>query len=791
MRPPDATVDGGPSPATTRSPGRRCRPIAPSVWHLDRLASTVTVEILNASATDVASARRAVEAAGGTIVDTAPSGVMLARVPAVTVGEARRRSRRTGSAGPSISTCARNRSSPDGLRTHVGFGGRHHERRRLARRRDSPAPASRSASSTSSTSTPTGTSARWARHRSPTSRRAASRRVSDCSGEFFDGIDGGGDDHGPAVVEIVKDMAPGAQIYIGRASTESDYYALVDWFADQGVRVISRSLGSRYDGPGDGRGALDGVADHAVDRGITWINSGGNNAINRYYRAPVRLIGTSVAFGAAGSDTWLRFNGCIAPGGVRWANDWDVPPAQRTDYDVFLYHSPIGSPSTNDLVDSATADQTSGAPPLEIIQGSACPAPGNAFYMRIEHVTGDPIRRRDRDPRLRRRDGSSTSRPRSRPPRRSSTPRNAGVIAVGAVDPPAVRIARHLQLAGADQRRAHQARSVGRVGVRQHDVRQPSSPAPARRRRSSPAVPRCCSAPTWPPAHASSATCCATRSSTAGRAAPTTSTAPASSASRRRRRRPSRTNRRGTCRSRSPTRILDTRPSGPIGPSNLVGTLWPGEILDVPIAGVAGIPASGVTAVAINLTLVGAARTGYGQALPTLAAPVGAFSSFNLDAAPQTRPNFAIVPIGQGGSISVYSNTGGNAIIDVLGYFTAAGGAVDRRPVRRSRHVAARARHAPRRQPPAAGDRWHDQLRAADRRAGEPDRGARRQHHRHGDDRRGIRAGLPRRQQRRHLQDVDAQPHRRGARRPTRSSCRSPRPASACSPISAPAAART
>ena len=37
------------------------------------------------------------------------------------------------------------------------------------------------------------------------------------------------------MVEIIKDMAPGAQIYIGRASTEGDYYALVDWFAAQGV----------------------------------------------------------------------------------------------------------------------------------------------------------------------------------------------------------------------------------------------------------------------------------------------------------------------------------------------------------------------------------------------------------------------------------------------------------------------------------------------------------------------------------------------------------------------------
>ena len=260
-----------------------------------------------------------------------------------------------------------------------------------------------------------------------------------CVHEFFDGIDGGGDNHGPAVVEIIKDMAPGAQIYIGRASTEGDYYALVDWFAAQGVSVISRSLGSRYDGPGDGRGALDGVADRAVDLGITWVNSGGNNAFDRYYRAPVRLIGTSVAFGAAGTDTWLRFKGCIAPGGVRWANDWDTPPAQRTNYDVFLYHSPNGSPSTNDLVDSGTADQTSGAPPLDLIQGAACPrlAPGNTFlYMRIEHIAGDPCSGRcDRDPRLRRGDGPTRAGPVPAPESIVNS-RNAGVVAGPAVDPP-------------------------------------------------------------------------------------------------------------------------------------------------------------------------------------------------------------------------------------------------------------------------------------------------------------------------------------------------------------------
>ena len=386
----------------------------------------------------------------------------------------------------------------------------------------------------------------------------------------------------------------------------------------------------------------------------------------------MRLIGSSVAFGAAGSDTWLRFNGCIAPGGVRWANDWDAPPGQRTDYDVFLYHSPIGNPSTDDLLESALADQGAGAPPLEIIQGSACPAPGRAFYLRIEHISGDPtgdvIEILDYGDGMEKFVQAQFSAATS-----IVDSRNAGVIAVGAVDPPGNGVARPIQLAGAHQRRAGQARRVGRFRFRQRDVRRSGSRAPS----------------AAAPVVAGGAALLLGANLAVGarelgdlvrnmvidrgpagpdnfygtgefQLPPPPATAVSNQPSR-------------YVPLASPTRILDTRPSGPIGPSNLVGTLWPGEILNVPITGSAGVPA-GATAVAINLTLVGAARAGYGQALPTLAAPVGAFSSFNLDAAPQTRPNFAIVPLGQGGSISVYSNTGGNAIIDVLGYFTAAGG---------------------------------------------------------------------------------------------------------------------
>ena len=169
-------------------------------------------------------------------------------------------------------------------------------------------------------------------------------RGTDCTGEFFDGFDLGGEDHGVAVVESIRDMAPGAEIFIGQAATISDYQALIDWFVANGVQIVSRSLGSRYDGPGDGRGPLNEIAASANAQGILWVNSGGNNGAGKYYRNSVRVVGSQVAFGPTGNDTFLEFDDCANLGGIRWANDWDLPPAERTDYDAYLWETPNGSP---------------------------------------------------------------------------------------------------------------------------------------------------------------------------------------------------------------------------------------------------------------------------------------------------------------------------------------------------------------------------------------------------------------------------------------------------------------
>jgi hypothetical protein len=498
----------------------------------------------------------------------------------------------------------------------------------------------------------------------------------DCSSEFFAGTASPGDEHGPAVVEILKDMAPEAQVLIGRATTEADYYRLVDWFASNGVTIVNRSLGSRYDGPGDGRGALTGVADYAASQGILWVNSGGNNASGRYYRHPVRLIGDRVAFGPTGTDTWLRFTGCIAPGGIRWANDWDLPPAQRTDYDAFIHEAPIGNPEAGRIVAASTARQTAGAPPIENFMGNSCPRAGQSFYLQVRRVAGDP--RGDILEILDYGDGMVDH---TQAPFSASTPvvdsRNAGVVSVGAVDPPdSNRIAAYSSQGPTNDRRPKPDLSapVGFTNVTftgQFSGTSAAAPvvtgaaallAQAQLATGAAALGdlvrhsvidrgsrgrdnvygtgefRLPEPPSEPP-------------STLGSTSATPSVYVPLDA---------------------PTRVLDTRAGEAIGPPQLIGDRWPGKIVDLPLSAIPGVEAASTTAVAVNLTLVSADRNGYVQALPTRRATLGGFSNLNLDEVAQTRPNFAVVPVGDNGTFSVYAPSGGDLVVDVLGTFGAA-----------------------------------------------------------------------------------------------------------------------
>jgi Subtilase family len=486
-----------------------------------------------------------------------------------------------------------------------------------------------------------------------------------------------GDRHGVAVAEIVKDMAPDAELFLATTATTAETQAAIDWFTLNGVHIVTRSLGAPYDGPGDGTGPLDAVVDYAAARGITWFNSGGNDAAFGYgrYTDGIDAAGYVDFLNGPGVDTMLRIdpqNGGVAFDGIRWANDWNLPASAVTDYSVEVWQGV--SEGTATPMHLLNNNQTDGLPPLEAVDeffnvgGSS-----QALFLRIHAdrnyspASPDTIE-------------VATFFGVIEPGRRSSSfssakpvvdSRNPALVAVGAIDP----------ADGATGVAFYSSQGPTNDGRIKPDVTAPSCVA------SSVYAPMCFNGTSaaspaaagmaalllaqglavpgmplaalvkhlvvdlGPPgpdnAYGSGEIQLPAIPPTAVTAQPSAFTALA-----------------------APVRLLDTRPASFVGPGNLVGPFPQYSIIDLPIAASGVIPAS-ATSVAVNITSTDSVSQFYVQALPTLGGAVGAFSTMNVTTPGENRPNFAVVPVGQG-SISVFIPTGGNIVVDAMGYFVPA-----------------------------------------------------------------------------------------------------------------------
>jgi len=114
-----------------------------------------------------------------------------------------------------------------------------------------------------------------------------------------------------------------------------------------------------------------------------------------------------------------------------------------------------------------------------------------------------------------------------------------------------------------------------------------------------------------------------------------------------------------------PARILDTRQ----GIGAPAGQTAAGSTVELTVAGHGGVPLTGVSAVILNVTTTNAGAAGYVTAWPT-GQPQPLASSVNIERAGQTIPNLAVVPIGTGGKVSLYTFSSMDLIADVFGYFT-------------------------------------------------------------------------------------------------------------------------
>jgi hypothetical protein len=114
----------------------------------------------------------------------------------------------------------------------------------------------------------------------------------------------------------------------------------------------------------------------------------------------------------------------------------------------------------------------------------------------------------------------------------------------------------------------------------------------------------------------------------------------------------------------APSRLADTR----TGHGAPAGRVPGGGTIAVDVTGVGGVPPTGVEAVVVNLTSVGATTAGYLTAWATGLTKPGT-SNLNFRAG-QVVANQAIVPVGADGTISIANSAGATHVIaDIQGWF--------------------------------------------------------------------------------------------------------------------------
>ena len=489
-----------------------------------------------------------------------------------------------------------------------------------------------------------------------------------------DGLNlGDGAEHGVAVVEVLKDIAPDAELYLATVATTSDLRAAIDWFAANGVFIVNRSLGAPYDGPGDGTGPLAAVVDHAAALGITWFNSAGNDGAGRYGRYTNGVTGDGyVDFdNGPGVDTTLTISGsCIQFDGIRW-NDWGKPASAMTDYRVELFDPARGA------MTPPQADQARGAPPLELADEQICVGSGQ-LALRVRRVATGGDARADVIEIAVTTGRLETGRSQVEHSAAKSVvdSRNPALVAVGAVDPPAGTTAGSYSAQGPTNDGRVKPDITGPSCVTSTIYRPPMYGAGACFNGTSASA----------PVAAGFAALLAGRGlATAGAPlaaltrhlvvdvdppGPDNSTgvgllrlpaAPPAALEDR----PAR-----YIGLSHPRRVLDTRLSS-LTAGAAVGPFAPFTVVDVAIPADVGREEP-VTAVAVSIVSVDAPTASYVQAVPTLMARMGGSASVNVPRAGRITPNFAIVPVGAEGAISLLLAAGGNVVVDLMGVFTVA-----------------------------------------------------------------------------------------------------------------------
>lgn len=163
--------------------------------------------------------------------------------------------------------------------------------------------------------------------------------------------------HGTACAEIIVDVAPKAELYLLNFETDVEFLTAVDYAVDAGVDVISFSAGFVNVGPYDGTSYIDQAVDEARARGVLFVVSAGNEALEHWSGKFRDEDGDGFNEFAPADET----NELYAQAGsaIKVFLSWDGWPASADDYDLYLLDESFN------LVAYSANPQTGFQPPTE------------------------------------------------------------------------------------------------------------------------------------------------------------------------------------------------------------------------------------------------------------------------------------------------------------------------------------------------------------------------------------------------------------------------------------------
>lgn len=176
---------------------------------------------------------------------------------------------------------------------------------------------------------------------------------------------GGSGNEGTALLEIVHDLAPGADLVFSTGiATSLTFIQAVECLVDAGVRIIVDDLGFLGE-PYFEDGPVATAVRTAVAGGVTFVSAAGNGAL-LHYEAPYRASPSSKYHDFRGGPVDNVDTVLVSPGGtLLCVLQWDDPMGgSSNDYDLFVVDG------AQKVVNASENVQNGNDDPIEVVMAS-------------------------------------------------------------------------------------------------------------------------------------------------------------------------------------------------------------------------------------------------------------------------------------------------------------------------------------------------------------------------------------------------------------------------------------